>query len=239
MKTTYLLLFDLILALTFRTAQAGDNDSAVREGRLSLDEVTNIVLANNPASEVARRALRLDPAESVYGSEFRSPAGSSDFRKKSKSGTSSDGRSRHRFRGFSPDTTRCTLARPRGLSSAGQRICAARSKPTQRRSAQSIRRSKPPALRSWQRQSGRCAHGADRRGQAARSAVRYFPPDFRRAIAAQRADESASAVAARSAISGSISTTALFIAGAASCRLERTTGNAASSKPGRSRKIPR
>jgi cobalt-zinc-cadmium efflux system outer membrane protein len=54
MKTTYSLLFNLILALTFRTAQAGDNDSAVREGRLSLDEVTNVVLANNPAIKAAR-----------------------------------------------------------------------------------------------------------------------------------------------------------------------------------------
>jgi outer membrane protein, heavy metal efflux system len=54
MKTTYLLLLDLILALTFRTAHAGDNDSAVREGRLSLDEVTNVVLANNPAIKAAQ-----------------------------------------------------------------------------------------------------------------------------------------------------------------------------------------
>src|SRR6058998_1979455 len=49
MKTTYLLLPNLILALAFRTAQAGDNGSAVREGRLSLDELTNVVLANNQA----------------------------------------------------------------------------------------------------------------------------------------------------------------------------------------------
>jgi outer membrane protein TolC len=54
MKTTYSLLFNLILALAFRTAQAGDNDSAVREGRLSLDEVTNVVLANNPAIKAAQ-----------------------------------------------------------------------------------------------------------------------------------------------------------------------------------------
>src|SRR5437867_7235258 len=54
MKTTYLLLLNLILALAFRTAQAGDNDSAVREGRLSLDEVTNVVLANNPAIKAAQ-----------------------------------------------------------------------------------------------------------------------------------------------------------------------------------------
>ena len=54
MKTTYLLLLSLILALTFRTAQAGDNDSAVRERRLSLDQVTNVVLANNPAIKAAQ-----------------------------------------------------------------------------------------------------------------------------------------------------------------------------------------
>jgi outer membrane protein, heavy metal efflux system len=54
MKTTFLLLLDLILALTFRTAQAGDNDSAVRKGRLALDEVTNVVLVNNPAIKAAQ-----------------------------------------------------------------------------------------------------------------------------------------------------------------------------------------
>jgi len=54
MKTTYLLLLNLILALTFRTAQAGDKDSAVRKGRLALDEVTNVVLANNPAIKAAQ-----------------------------------------------------------------------------------------------------------------------------------------------------------------------------------------
>src|SRR5207248_7785968 len=57
MKTTYLLL-NLVLALIFRTAQAGDNDSAVREGRLSLDEVTNVVLANNPAIKEAENRWR-------------------------------------------------------------------------------------------------------------------------------------------------------------------------------------
>jgi outer membrane protein TolC len=54
MKTTYLLLLNLILALTFPTAQAGDNGSAVRQGRLSLDEVTNVVLAKNPAIKAAQ-----------------------------------------------------------------------------------------------------------------------------------------------------------------------------------------
>src|SRR5438094_2870111 len=57
MKTTYSLLFNLILALTLRTPQAGDNDSAVRE-RLSLDEVTNAVLANNPAIKEAENRWR-------------------------------------------------------------------------------------------------------------------------------------------------------------------------------------
>jgi outer membrane protein TolC len=54
MKTAYFLLFNLILALTLRPAQAGDNGSAVREGSLSLDEVTNVVLANNPAIKAAQ-----------------------------------------------------------------------------------------------------------------------------------------------------------------------------------------
>src|SRR2546430_16214768 len=80
------------------------------------------------AGEVARRALRLDPAECIHRSELHAPAGSSDFRKKSEPGTSSDGRSRRSLRGFSADTTRFALSRPRGLSSAGERICAARSK---------------------------------------------------------------------------------------------------------------
>src|SRR5260370_18175530 len=54
MKTTYLLLLNLILALTLGTGKAGDNDSAIRQGRLSLDEVTNVVLANNPAIKAAQ-----------------------------------------------------------------------------------------------------------------------------------------------------------------------------------------
>src|SRR6266481_219143 len=58
MKTTYSLLFNLILALISRTAEAGDNGSAVREGRLSLDEVTNVVLANNPAIKAAQEKWR-------------------------------------------------------------------------------------------------------------------------------------------------------------------------------------
>src|SRR5256886_5386096 len=54
MKTTYLLLLNLILALTFRTAQAGDNSRAIREAGLSIDEVTSVVLANNPAIKAAQ-----------------------------------------------------------------------------------------------------------------------------------------------------------------------------------------
>src|SRR5436189_5431730 len=79
MKTTYLLLFDLILALTFRTAQAGDNDSAVREGRLSLDEVTNVVLANNPAMKAAQekwRAMTARVRQAAAWEDLRAQAGS-------------------------------------------------------------------------------------------------------------------------------------------------------------------
>ncbi len=54
MKTTTLLLTNLLLILTFRTAQAGDSDRAVRQGRLSLNEVTSAVLANNPAVKAAQ-----------------------------------------------------------------------------------------------------------------------------------------------------------------------------------------
>src|SRR2546426_6091766 len=58
MKTTCSLLFNLILALTVRTALAGENDSAVREDRLSLDQVTSAVLANNPAIKEAENRWR-------------------------------------------------------------------------------------------------------------------------------------------------------------------------------------
>jgi outer membrane protein TolC len=58
MKTTYLLLLNLILPLTFRTAQAGDNRSAVRQGRLSFNEVTSVVLANNPSIKAAQEKWR-------------------------------------------------------------------------------------------------------------------------------------------------------------------------------------
>src|SRR6266478_1944599 len=58
MKTTYSLLLNLILALTFRTALAGENGSAVRDDRLSLDQVTSAVLANNPAIKEAENRWR-------------------------------------------------------------------------------------------------------------------------------------------------------------------------------------
>src|SRR5438093_6990198 len=77
MKTTHFLLFDLILALTFRTAQAGDNDSAVREGRLSLDEVTNVVLANNPVIKAAQekwRAMKARVPQAAAWGDLRAQA---------------------------------------------------------------------------------------------------------------------------------------------------------------------
>src|SRR5256714_5419072 len=77
MKTTYLLLLNLILALTFRTAKAGDNGSAVREGRLSLDEVTQAVLANNPAIKAAQekwRAMKARVPQAAAWEDLRAQA---------------------------------------------------------------------------------------------------------------------------------------------------------------------
>jgi cobalt-zinc-cadmium efflux system outer membrane protein len=77
MKTTYLLLLNLILALTFRAAQAGDNGSAVREGRLSLDEVTSVVLANNPAIKAAQekwRAMKARVPQAAAWEDLRAQA---------------------------------------------------------------------------------------------------------------------------------------------------------------------
>src|SRR5205085_1001586 len=77
MKTTYLLLLNLILALTFRTAQAGDNGSAVREGRLSLDEVTSGVLANSPAIKAAQekgRAMKARVPQAAAWEDLRAQA---------------------------------------------------------------------------------------------------------------------------------------------------------------------
>src|SRR5260370_3105239 len=77
MKTTYLLLLNLILPLTFRTAQAGDNDDAVRAGGLSLDEVTNVVLANNPTIKAAQekwRALKAPVPQAAARGDLRAQA---------------------------------------------------------------------------------------------------------------------------------------------------------------------
>jgi cobalt-zinc-cadmium efflux system outer membrane protein len=78
MKTTYLLLLNLVLALTFRTAQAGDNDSAAQESRrLSLDEVTNVVLANNPAIKAAQekwRAMKARVPQAAAWEDLRAEA---------------------------------------------------------------------------------------------------------------------------------------------------------------------
>jgi len=54
MKTTYLLLLNLTLTLSLRTANAGESDARpVRSNGLSLSEVTAAVLANNPAIKEA------------------------------------------------------------------------------------------------------------------------------------------------------------------------------------------
>lgn len=53
MKTTYSLLFSLTLALTLRTALAGNDDNAIRQGRLSLTDVIRVVAENNPRIKAA------------------------------------------------------------------------------------------------------------------------------------------------------------------------------------------
>jgi cobalt-zinc-cadmium efflux system outer membrane protein len=53
MKTIYSLLFSLTLALTLRTALAGNDGDAVRQGRLSLSEVTRVVAEHNPSVKAA------------------------------------------------------------------------------------------------------------------------------------------------------------------------------------------
>jgi outer membrane protein, heavy metal efflux system len=54
MKTTYLLLLNLTLILSLRTANAGESDArSVRSNGLLLSEVTAAVLANNPAIKEA------------------------------------------------------------------------------------------------------------------------------------------------------------------------------------------
>jgi outer membrane protein, heavy metal efflux system len=77
MKTTYLLLLNLISALIFRTAQAGENDSAVPAGGLSLDEVTNVVLANNPTIKAAQekwRAMKARVPQAAAWEDLRAQA---------------------------------------------------------------------------------------------------------------------------------------------------------------------
>ncbi|PZR73809.1 MAG: hypothetical protein DLM73_09755 [Chthoniobacterales bacterium] len=53
MKTTYSLLFSLTLALTLRIALAGDDDNAVRQRRLSLDDILRVVAGSNPSIKAA------------------------------------------------------------------------------------------------------------------------------------------------------------------------------------------
>src|SRR5213080_1653845 len=158
MKTTYLLLLNLILASTFRTAQAGDNGSVVREGRLSLDEVTSGVLANNPAIKAAQekwRAMKARVPQAAAWEDLRAQARSRAARyvsippnsftdqsfvlqqevplsgknlSRARAATAEAGAAFEDFRRTQLDV----LSRARGLSSAGKRTCTARSKPTQR-----------------------------------------------------------------------------------------------------------
>src|SRR5258708_5471258 len=77
MKTDDLLVLNYILALTCRTAQAVDNDSGVREWGLALDEVTNIVLANNPTLKAAQekwRAMKARVPQAAAWEDLRAQA---------------------------------------------------------------------------------------------------------------------------------------------------------------------
>jgi cobalt-zinc-cadmium efflux system outer membrane protein len=53
MKTTYSLLFSLTLVLTLRTTLARNDDTTVRQGRLSLSEVIRVVAEHNPSVKAA------------------------------------------------------------------------------------------------------------------------------------------------------------------------------------------
>lgn len=53
MRTTSSLLYSLTLALTLRTALAGNDDRAVQQGRLSLSEVIRVVAERNPSVKAA------------------------------------------------------------------------------------------------------------------------------------------------------------------------------------------
>src|SRR2546430_13029879 len=58
MKTLYQLLFYLVLASIIRAEESGDAGSEAPRARISLREVTNAVLANNPAIKEAEDRWR-------------------------------------------------------------------------------------------------------------------------------------------------------------------------------------
>jgi len=55
MKTIYRLLFYLALTSILRAEESGDSEPTAQRARISLREVTSIVLANNPAIQQALR----------------------------------------------------------------------------------------------------------------------------------------------------------------------------------------
>jgi cobalt-zinc-cadmium efflux system outer membrane protein len=55
MKTIYLLLFYLALTLILRAEESGDSEPTAQRARISLREVTSVVLANNPAIQQSLR----------------------------------------------------------------------------------------------------------------------------------------------------------------------------------------
>src|SRR5438105_7709753 len=70
MKTLYQLLFYLVLASIIRAEESGDAGSAAPRARISLREVTNAVLANNPAIKEAENRWRAAKARVTQASAW-------------------------------------------------------------------------------------------------------------------------------------------------------------------------
>src|SRR5438105_374773 len=82
MKTLYQLLFYLVLASIIRAEESGDAGSAAPRARISLREVTNAVLANNPAIKEAENRWRAAKARVTQASAWDDLKVSGDSRLK-------------------------------------------------------------------------------------------------------------------------------------------------------------
>ena len=82
MKTLYQLLFYLVLASIIRAEESGDAGSEAPRARISLREVTNAVLANNPAIKEAENRWRAAKARVTQASAWDDLKVSGDSRVK-------------------------------------------------------------------------------------------------------------------------------------------------------------